>query len=125
MKQASIAFALLGVVTTIASLAVWAATDRHYYTKFRVVEEVERQVDTDDPFANTGLYEEGQTETVARDEFHLGLLPTPQGIFDKHAMSVLTFAAPPWVVAGALAFVARRQRRQAEATPDEADTSGD
>ena len=59
----------LAVFITLAALSAWAATGRHYYTKFEVVEQVEAAVDPDDPFADTGLYDdEFQTETVTRDE---------------------------------------------------------
>ncbi len=95
-----VAFTLTGaVLVTLGAFGVWAATDRHYYTKFEVVEQVEVAVDPDDPFADTGLFDdEIQTETVSRDEFHLGLLPVPQGIFDKHALSVTTLVVPVWVL---------------------------
>ena len=40
MKTSTKMVALLALVVTIGSLAVWAATYRHYYTKFAVVEQV-------------------------------------------------------------------------------------
>jgi len=89
----------LAVFVTLAALSAWAATGRHYYTKFEVVEQVEAAVDPDDPFADTGLYDDGpRTETVTRDEFHLGLLPVPQSLWDKHVVSVLTLVGPVWVL---------------------------
>jgi len=109
----------LAVVFTIASLGAWAATDFHPYTKYQVVEEVEKTPDPDDPFAGTGLVEEGEVETevVTRDEFHFGLLPTPQGLFDKHFVSVVTFAVPLWVLAAASWFVTRRKQQHSAPAP--------
>ena len=99
----------LAVFITLAALSAWAATGRHYYTKFEVVEQVEAAVDPDDPFADTGLYDdEFQTETVTRDEFHLGLLPVPQSLLDKHVVSVMTLAGPVWVLVLAVMWRERR-----------------
>lgn len=102
MRIAVLATLGVALLATFIALGVWAATDRHSYTKFEVVEQVEAQASEDDPFAGTGFYEEedGSTarETVKRDEFHLGLVPTPQGLFDKHMISVATIAAPFWAL---------------------------
>jgi len=92
---------ILALLVTLASLGVWAATERHYYTKYEVVERVEVDPDEDDLFAGTGLQEEGEPEyeTRKRESFHLGLLPTPEGLFDKHIVSVLSISAPFWALA--------------------------
>ena len=103
----------LAVFVSLAALSTWAATGRHYYTKVEVVEQVELVVDPDDPFADTGLYDdEPQTETVTRDEFHLGLLPVPQSLLDKHVVSVMTLAGPVWVLALAAMWWERRTNRR-------------
>jgi len=102
--------AVVASVLTLAATIGWLATDRHHFTKFAVVEEVELAVPEDDPLAETGFYDEGtKTEPVRRKEFHLGLLPTPQGIFDRHAISVLSICGPLWALAAA-AFLWRRRR---------------
>lgn len=109
----------VGLVATIATLAVWITTGRNYYTKFEVVERVEVSADPDDPLAGTGFYddEEPGYETVRRGEFHLGLLPTPQGLLDKHAVSVVSILVPAWAVCLVLLwrFGRRRGRSNSEA----------
>lgn len=99
---------LLGVAATIAGLALWAATGGDYYTKFRVVESVLKEADPDDPFAGAGFDE---TETIARDEFRFGLLPSGA---DKHALSLLTVVIPIWTLCLLLAVRARRLSRGPE-----------
>ncbi len=91
-------------------LAVWLITGADYYTKFQVVEQVTVEVDPHDPLAQAGFYdEEGKTETVTRDEFRLGLLPTPQGLFDKHALSVLSIMLPLWIIVLVVFYFERRR----------------
>jgi hypothetical protein len=108
-KQTKIILALAALVT-LAALITWQATSGDYYTKFEVIEQVETPVDQNDPLAAAGFYEDAsQTKTVTRREFHLGLLPTPSGLFDKHAVSVVSIVAPVWLVA--LGFVWWRRRR--------------
>lgn len=97
-------------------LVAWFATGRHAYTKFEVVEQVEVAVPADDPLAVAGFYEgETRTQTVRRAEFHLGLLPVPQGLFDKHALSVISLTLPPWLLTALLVWRGRKQRRTATA----------
>ncbi len=104
---------LLAAVLTIGTLVTWFATGRHYYTKFEVVEKMKVPVATDDPLAGTGFYDNDSLETtVRRDEFHLGLLPTPQGLFDKHILSVVSILGPVWVLCLALLWWLRRRRRR-------------
>ena len=101
------------VLLTFATLGLWLTTDRHFYTKFEVVTQVEVQIDPDDPLALAGFYD-GETEekTVRRDEFHLGLLPTPRGLFDKHIISVASILLPAWLLAGAtLICLSRKANR--------------
>lgn len=105
----------LAVVVTSATLVTWLATGGDYYTKYEVIEEVRTPLDADDPLAATGFYEgTSQTQTVVRNEFRFGLLPTPQGVFDKHAISVASFAVPSWIVAVGVAWwpQLRRKRRR-------------
>jgi hypothetical protein len=91
---------LLAVAISLATLLTWAATGRDAYTKFQVVESTTRAVDPSDPLAGTGFYadETAQEQVVVRDEFRLGLLPTPQGLFDKHLLSVSTILILTWGV---------------------------
>lgn len=98
-KQTRIILVLAALVT-LATLIAWQMTGGDYYTKFEVIEQVETPVDQNDPLAAAGFYENAsQTKTVTRPEFHLGLLPTPSGLFDKHALSVVSIVSPVWVIA--------------------------
>jgi hypothetical protein len=103
---------LVALLHTVGALGVWAATGGHPYTKFKVVETVEEEVAADDPLAQTGFYEGStQERTIEREEFHLGIFPTPQGLFDKHLISVVTILVPIWGVFGLLAWRSRRSRQ--------------
>lgn len=96
-------------LVTLGGLLAWIATDRHTFTKFEVVEWVEAPLPDDDPFREAGLYDGGVRRSVERrPEFHLGLLPAPRGLLDRHVLSVATFAVPAWLLALALAWRARR-----------------
>ena len=111
MSRATLWPLALATLLSVAVFGAWFATGRHAYTKYQVVEQVERKIPDDDPFADTGLYEgEEQVETVERDEFHLGLLPTPQGLFDKHAVSLVTIVVPVWAIFGLLAWRLRSRK---------------
>ncbi len=103
---------LLGVILTVTIVAIvtWQATGGDWYTKYQVVEQVESQPDPNDPLTAAGFYDDGTTiQTVTRDEFRFGLLPTPSGIFDKHALSVASVTGPLW--AFGLGFVWLQWRR--------------
>lgn len=104
---------ILSLVVTVASVGLWLGTGGDAYTKYQVVETVAREIDPDDPLAAAGFYDEDATETVSRQEFRFGLLPTPQGLFDKHAISVATFTGPPWGLTIIAALSARRRRTSA------------
>ena len=66
--------------------------------------------DLSDPLAAAGFYDgDAVTRTESRDEFRLGLLPTPAGLLDKDALSVATLAAPLWVLGIAAAWFGRRR----------------
>lgn len=102
----------VSVAITVAALITWRATGGDYYTKFEVVEQVDAVIGKDDPLAGTGFYDDAtQTQTIVRPAFRFGLLPTPQRIFDKHALSVVSVATPFWAVLMALALVSRMRAR--------------
>jgi hypothetical protein len=102
------------LLVTLVVLVTWQVTGGDYYTKFEVVEQVEKQVDPNDPLAQAGFYDGStQTETVTRDAFRFGLLPTPGGLFDKHILSVLSIATPFWLLSLGLLWRSRRRTQQA------------
>jgi hypothetical protein len=104
---------LIAAIVTAACLVIWQATGGDYYTKYQVVEEVESAVDEKDPLAAAGFYEDDTTKTiVTRDAFRFGLLPTPQGLFDKHAASVASIAGPVWLIAIGAAWWTRRKEKK-------------
>ena len=112
MHKFTRAITATAAVLTIVAVATWLLTGAHSYTKYRVVEQVETTVETDDPLAATGFYDEAvKTETVEREEFHLGLLPTPQGLIDKHAVSVASVAGPAWAAALLFGLLGWRRAR--------------
>ena len=115
MGRAAPILLVLAVVFTLGALAGWGATGWHAYTKYEVIEQVPARADRDDPFADTAFFDEDEEapalDTVRRDEFHLGMLPTPEGVFDKHAISVLTIVVPIWGLFGLAAALRRRSRR--------------
>jgi len=100
MTKPAALFWIIPTLITLASLMVWQATGGDAYTKFTVVERVEVKTQADDPLSGTGMFDEAEPryETMRRDEFRLGLLPTPQGLFDKHAISVASVVGPVWVL---------------------------
>jgi hypothetical protein len=110
MKSSIRSLLIAAVLLTVGVLFVWQFTGGDYYTKFEVVEEVEEKLDPSDPLADAGFYENNTaTKTISRKEFRLGLLPVPQGIFDKHAVSVLTILFLIWGLAASSIWFIRRQ----------------
>lgn len=108
-KQTKIILVLAALVT-LATLITWQITGGDYYTKFEVIEQAKTPVDQNDPLAATGFYEDvSQTKTVTRQEFHLGLLPTASGVFDKHALSVVAIVSSVWLIAFGLIWWRRRR----------------
>ena len=104
---------VVAILVTVAVVVLWQATGGDFYTKYQVIEEIAREVDPNDPFAEAGLYDgAAATETVSRDTFRFGLLPTAAGIVDKHALSVVSLAAPTWLVAFGAIWWTRRKQRQ-------------
>lgn len=119
IRTAILAVALL---MSLAVLAVWLATGADAYTKFTVVEQQPRVIDPDDPLAATGFYDDAEDgtadlQTVTRDEFRLGLLPTPQGLFDKHALSVASLLGPVWAAALLGLWLTRKPKSTAQNQP--------
>lgn len=100
MRKATIVYWTIPILITVAMLIAWQATGGDAYTKFTVVERVEVQPEADDPLAGTGMFDNAKPryETERREEFRLGLLPTPQGLFDKHVISVASVVGPLWVL---------------------------
>jgi hypothetical protein len=99
----------VAVLITLAALFTWQLTGGDYYTKYEVVEQVEKPLDPNDPLVAAGFYEGSTTmETVARKDFRFGLLPTPSGVLDKHAASVVSVSSPLWLVGLGLLFWNRR-----------------
>ena len=105
----------LAIVVTVASLVTWQATGGDWYTKFEVVEQVEAKPDPGDPLAAAGFYDgDPVTRTEIRDEFRLGLLPTPSGLLDKHVLSVATLTGPLWALGLAVVWFGRRRMKLQE-----------
>ncbi len=112
-KQSKIVLSIVAILT-LAALVTWQATGGDWYTKYEVVEQVESKADPNDPLVAAGFYENGTTtQTVTRDEFRFGLLPTPAGVFDKHALSVASVTGPLWVLGIGFAWLQRRRNRRA------------
>ncbi len=123
MKRFTIGL-ILALLVTAASIALWAITDSHYYTKYEVVEKVEKKIESNDPLAQTGFYdEESKVVTEHRDEFHFGLLPTPSGLIDKHMFSVLSIIFPFWIAVGILFYLDRSKLKKAMKTAETKATS--
>jgi hypothetical protein len=107
----------VAALVTVTCLILWLATGSHAYTKFTVVERVEIEPDPDDPLSGTGFYDDDAGYTIeTRDSFHFGLIPTPQGIFDKHMLSVVSIAVPVWVVAIVAVWFSRRRGERSPET---------
>ncbi|MBD3383088.1 MAG: hypothetical protein GF404_12950 [candidate division Zixibacteria bacterium] len=101
----------LALLLTLGAVITWQATGGDYYTKFEVVERVERLPDADDPLAGTGFYDDEKViETVTRKDFRFGLLPTPAGLFDKHILSVASISLPLWVISFGVIWFTRKNR---------------
>ena len=109
---------LLALVVTAATLITWQATGGDAYTKFQVVKTVTVELDPNDPLVQAGFYGAGTTKdsTMTIDEFHLGLIPVPQGLFDKHTLSVASISGPPWLATIVLAVWAPRRRKRIAAS---------
>lgn len=99
-------------IVTLGALALWRSTGGDIYTKYQVVEQTAIPTEAEDPLAGSGFYDsDSVTITVARDEFRFGLLPTPQGLLDKHIVSLVTVLPPLWLIV--LLPIVLRHRREA------------
>jgi hypothetical protein len=113
MSRISKVSLILALVVTVASLVTWQATGGDWYTKFEVVEQVELKPDASDPLAAAGFYDgDAVTRTESRDEFRLGLLPTPSGLLDRHILSVATLSGPFWMLGLAATWLGRRRMQR-------------
>lgn len=114
MKTLRVTILALTLFFTLGAVITWQATGGDYYTKFEVVEQIERLPDADDPLAGTGFYDDEKVvETVTRKDFRFGLLPTPAGLFDKHILSVVSISLPFWILAvGVIWFTRGNPGRQ-------------
>jgi hypothetical protein len=113
MSKATHILLIASAVISIGAVLLWQATGGDYYTKFQVLEQVEKKVDPDDPLATAGFYDtESTVETVRRDEFRFGLLPTPSGLIDRHILAVLSVAGPFWGISIISILVDLKRRRK-------------
>ncbi len=114
---------VIAVVLTVAAFGLWLATGAHPYTKYRDVTRQELPTDEDDPFAEAGFYDgDTVTRTVKKNVFYFGLLPTPHGVIDKHALTVVSVDGPVWLIVGGISLIRWRARRRKVRGTDPATT---
>ncbi len=100
----------MALLLSALTIGLWVGTGRHAYTAFESIEIVAHAPDDDDPFAATGLYDDAVPTSVRTTAtFRLGLIPTPQHLFDRHLLSVLTLLPLSWAPA-ILLVLGRRVR---------------
>jgi hypothetical protein len=117
MRKSNRTVLLAVAAVTVASIVTWQATGGDWYTKYEVVEQVEAKIDPNDPLAAAGFYDDGTaTETITKDEFRFGLLPTPTGLLDKHVVSVASVTGPAWVIGLGVVWLRRRRVRLPQRT---------
>ncbi len=123
MSRPMLKLLVIAVVLTVAAFGLWLATGAHPYTKYQDVTRQELPTDEDDPFAEAGFYDgDTVTQTVKKNVFYFGLLPTPQGVFDKHALSVVSVVLPVWLIVGGISLIRWRARRRRVRGADPATT---
>ncbi len=123
MSRPMLKLLVIAVVLTVAAFGLWLATGAHPYTKYQDVTRQELPTDEDDPFAKAGFYDgDTVTRTVKKNVFYFGLLPTPQGVFDKHALSVVSVVGPVWLIVGGISLIRWRARRRRVRAADPATT---
>ena len=123
MSRPMLKLLVIAVVLTVAAFGLWLATGAHPYTKYQDVTRQELPTDEDDPFAEAGFYDgDTVTRTVKENVFYFGLLPTPQGVFDKHALSVVSVVVPVWLIVGGISLIRWRARRRRVRGADPATT---
>ncbi|HHI03422.1 MAG: hypothetical protein DRP51_10425 [Candidatus Zixiibacteriota bacterium] len=102
---------LAAIILSSVILIIWQITGGDFYTKYQVVEEIEKKLDQSDPLLAAGFYGNSTiTETIVKNEFRFGLLPTASGIFDKHTIAVTTILTPLWSAVIILQFIWRKKR---------------
>jgi hypothetical protein len=98
-------------ILTFGLVALWQVTGGDFYTKYEVVVTSDKLVDPNDPLAAAGFYSgSDRTETVIRDEFRFGLLPTSVTPFDKHFVALSTMAPAIWVPVTMMLWWSHRRR---------------
>ncbi len=123
MSRTMLKLLVIALVLTVAALGMWLATGAHPYTKYQDVTREEIPTDEDDPFAEAGFYDgDTVTQTIKKDVFYFGFLPTPQGLFDKHALSVVSVVVPVWLIVGGISLIRWRARRRRVRGADPATT---
>ncbi len=123
MSRPMLKLLVIAVVLTVAAFGLWLATGAHPYTKYQDVTRQELPTDEDDPFAEAGFYDgDTMTRTVKKNVFYFGLLPTPQGVFDKHVLSVVSVVLPVWLIVGGISLIRWRARRRRVRGADPATT---
>ncbi len=123
MSRTMLKLLVIAVVLTVAALGMWLATGAHPYTKYQDVTRQQVPTNEDDPFAEAGFYDgDTVTRTVKKNVFYFGLLPTPQGVFDKHALSVVSVVLPVWLIVGGISLIRWRARRRRVRGADPATT---
>ncbi len=123
MSRTMLKLLVIAAVLTVAAFGLWLATGAHPYTKYQDVTRQELPADEDDPFAEAGFYDgDTVTRTVKKNVFYFGLLPTPQGVFDKHALSVVSVVLPVWLIVGGISLIRWRARRRRVRGADPATT---
>ncbi len=123
MSRPMLKLLVIAVVLTVAAFGLWLATGAHPYTKYQDVTRQELPTDEDDPFAEAGFYDgDTVTRTVKKNVFYFGLLPTPQGVFDKHVLSVMSVVLPVWLIVGGISLIRWRARRRRVRGADPATT---
>ncbi len=123
MSRPMLKLLVIAVVLTVAAFGLWLATGAHPYTKYQDVTRQELPTDEDDPFAEAGFYDgDTVTQTVKKNVFYFGLLPTPQGVFDKHVLSIVSVVGPVWLIVGGISLIRWRARRRRVRGADPATT---
>jgi len=111
MKIVIIGIFSLTIVITLSSLILWQATGGDYYTKFQVVQQIDVPAIPDDPLTAAGFYTDSiRQETVVKNQFRFGLLPTPSRLLDKNMLSVLSLVSPFWFISLLLLWLSRRKK---------------
>ena len=114
MNNVKILF-LVAIIISVSSLITWQMAGAHAYTTYHLNETIQVELDPNDPLVQAGFYGDQKTKdsVVTSTGLHLGLLPTAQGIFDKHIFSVASISGPVWGVALVFWFFQRRKNKRA------------